>query len=242
MSNPSYIGLLKIGMSDFDPVKRKSDLESTGVPDPFKIEYYALVDNHRKLEHKIHNTLKEYRHRANREFFNCDIYFAIETIRKVSDKNLKYEENNVAEQNTFTLNKVVKIKNNVEEDTLVLDNIPNKQNNSEKDYSNLHFPLNLLFKHKNLENKKIRDQESKREKPSFIDNINIIVSLIIFSLIMLIGISNDYSADVITLSLIGWGLFNIFYMLITKTGGIVSMIIILAGILLVYFNLEVFII
>ena len=39
-----------IGISKSDPTGRKDDLYSTGVPEPFKVEYYALVENYEKLE------------------------------------------------------------------------------------------------------------------------------------------------------------------------------------------------
>ena len=235
MSNPSYGSILKIGMSDFDPAKRKSDLYSTAVPDPFKIEYYAYVENHRKLEYKIHNALKEYRHRANREFINCEIHQAIETIRKVSGQQLKYEENNSPEESTITLSKVFGNKNNIKDENIVLDKVVNIHDETNNDYTNLGFPFRSLFKHKNLEIKK-----DKKDKPSSLDSINIIISLIIFCLIVFVGIINDFSADAILFFLMVWWIITLFYMLMTKTAGVIPMILILVGILFIYSNLEIF--
>ena len=235
LSNPSFGGLLKIGRSDFDPAKRKAELETTAVPDAFKIEYYAYVENHNKLEYKIHNALKEYRPKANREFFNCNIHLAIETIRRVSGQQLKYEENNVPEEKTITLSKIIGNKSTLKQDTILLDKIVDKQNQAEKDYSNLGFPLSSLFKYKN---KNLKTAENKKDKPETINSINIIISLIIFSLIFFIGIFNNFSADAIVLSLLAWWVITFFYMMMTKTTGLLSMILILGSILFIYSNLD----
>ena len=42
MSNPAHSGLLKIGQTSKDPLVRRKDLSSTGVPEEFVIEYQAL--------------------------------------------------------------------------------------------------------------------------------------------------------------------------------------------------------
>lgn len=92
MSNPSFIGsTLKIGMSERDPtVFRSDELYSTGVPQPFKVEYFAFVESPMELERKVHRLLDQYRPNANREFFECDLSLAIETIRE--NATIKYEE------------------------------------------------------------------------------------------------------------------------------------------------------
>ena len=92
MSNPSFIGsTLKIGMSERDPtVFRSDELYSTGVPQPFKVEYFAFVESPMDLERKVHKLLDQYRPNAKREFFECDLSLAIETIRE--NASIKYEE------------------------------------------------------------------------------------------------------------------------------------------------------
>ena len=60
MSNASFSdGRIKIGMSSKDPIERKSELESSGVPEPFVIEYKAMVDDYQKIEQKVHLTKRE---------------------------------------------------------------------------------------------------------------------------------------------------------------------------------------
>tara|TARA_B100001093_G_scaffold507401_1_gene567904 strand:+ start:269 stop:907 length:639 start_codon:yes stop_codon:yes gene_type:complete len=91
MSNASFAdGRIKIGMSASDPTRRKEELYSTGVPEPFTIEYYAFVEDFESIEKNVHVTLDSYRPNKNREFFNCSIEKAISTIRELSVIN--YEE------------------------------------------------------------------------------------------------------------------------------------------------------
>ena len=45
MSNPSFVdGQIKIGKSSKDPSIRKAELDTTSLPEPFEIEYFAFVD------------------------------------------------------------------------------------------------------------------------------------------------------------------------------------------------------
>ena len=69
MSNPSFAGsLLKIGKSDRDPKKfRANELRTTGVPEPFVVEFIALVEDADGLERDAHNFLSQYRNASDRE-------------------------------------------------------------------------------------------------------------------------------------------------------------------------------
>jgi hypothetical protein len=86
MSNPSFAdGRIKIGKSDRDPEEfRRSELNSTGVPEPFKVEYSAYVQNHHELERKIHAHFQTQRPNKNREFFTCSIMDAISEIQNIA--------------------------------------------------------------------------------------------------------------------------------------------------------------
>ena len=94
MSNPSFKdGLIKIGMSDRDPTQfRKAELETTGVPDKFYVEYYAFVSDHYSLERKIHRKLDSDRPNKNREFFKYPIPNAIDLIRQLAGSSIEYEK------------------------------------------------------------------------------------------------------------------------------------------------------
>jgi hypothetical protein len=86
MSNEAFKdGLLKIGMSSSDPTEfRRDELYTTGVPSPFKVEYFAFVDDHERIEKKVHRQLKDKRPNYQREFFACTVPEAIILIRELA--------------------------------------------------------------------------------------------------------------------------------------------------------------
>ena len=92
MSNPSFSdGRIKIGKSKSDPSAfRKEELYSTGVPEPFEIEYFAFVEDYDRIEVLIHKKLDDYRPNKKREFFTCSIPSAILCIQQIS--SIKFEE------------------------------------------------------------------------------------------------------------------------------------------------------
>lgn len=95
MSNPAFPNLLKIGKSKKDPTTdRVNELNQTGVPEPFKVEYYAFVEDEDYLERVVHEELAPQRPNKNREFFSVDCVEAIDAIRQLSAVNakIKYEE------------------------------------------------------------------------------------------------------------------------------------------------------
>ena len=88
MSNPAFPNLIKIGKSRKDPTTdRVSELNQTGVPQPFKVEYYALVENENYLEQELHEFYDSQRPNKSREFFSVDCSEAIKTIRSLSEAN-----------------------------------------------------------------------------------------------------------------------------------------------------------
>ena len=91
LSNPSFVaGRIKIGMSSNDPIERSKDLYTTGVPEPFEIEYKALVDNYQTVEKDVHRILSKYRHHTSREYFTCSVTEAIAAIK--STAHILFEE------------------------------------------------------------------------------------------------------------------------------------------------------
>jgi hypothetical protein len=95
MSNPAFPHLVKIGKSTKDPTKeRVNELNHTGVPAAFKVEYFAFVVDEDGLERKLHAKFSEKRFSANREFFQIGISEAILAVRGTAKELgwLKYEE------------------------------------------------------------------------------------------------------------------------------------------------------
>jgi hypothetical protein len=86
LSNPSFPALLKIGKTERDPTEyRISELYTTGVPSPFKVEYYAFVKDHHRLEKVIHSRLSSLRHNTSREFFSVSVEEAVLIIRQCDE-------------------------------------------------------------------------------------------------------------------------------------------------------------
>lgn len=73
MSNPSMSGVVKIGKTTQSPFVRAKELSTTGVPQPFEVEWFQFVNNHDVLEREVHRFLSEYRVNNNREFFKIEI-------------------------------------------------------------------------------------------------------------------------------------------------------------------------
>lgn len=90
MSNPAFPDRIKIGKSDRDPDDfRKHELNSTGVPEAFKVEYWAYVNNHHNIEKELHRRFQSSRPNKNREFFTCSIPVAIDAIRELEGQSLR---------------------------------------------------------------------------------------------------------------------------------------------------------
>jgi len=79
LSNPSFIGLLKIGETSRTPEDRAKELFTTGVPTPFKVEFSRKVTNTKEKEKDIHKILESYRV-PSREFFNVTVEEAMRVI------------------------------------------------------------------------------------------------------------------------------------------------------------------
>lgn len=91
LSNPSMPGLLKIGMTRFDPTRRVQELSSaTGVPTPFQLVYYREFHDCVAAELEIHSIFatKGLRYNDQREFFSVDTVEAINTLLSLDDEEI----------------------------------------------------------------------------------------------------------------------------------------------------------
>jgi len=96
MSNLSFPDLLKIGKTAKDPATfRVDELNSTGVPHPFRCEYYIFVDEFDRLERQVHAELGSFRANQNREFFELNLNQAVAAIRGIAVQigDIKFEKN-----------------------------------------------------------------------------------------------------------------------------------------------------
>lgn len=74
LTNEAMPGYVKIGITERDIAKRVSELDSTGVPLPFRCYYAAEVGDHKKIEKALHTAFGDRRVRSSREFFTVDPY------------------------------------------------------------------------------------------------------------------------------------------------------------------------
>lgn len=79
ISNRSMPGLVKIGYTLKNPDLRAAELNHTGVPHPYVVDYEVMVDQPRNIEQKAHSKLKH--KRAGKEWFRCSPETAIATIQ-----------------------------------------------------------------------------------------------------------------------------------------------------------------
>jgi len=89
--NPSLQkNLLKIGKTSRDPETRAVEISGgTGVPSPYHVAYSVKVPDHHFAERIIHQKLKEYRVRNEREFFLLPLQKAIDTLTKIAEHMAK---------------------------------------------------------------------------------------------------------------------------------------------------------
>jgi hypothetical protein len=79
ISNQAMPGVVKVGYSTKDPELRASELNNTGAPHPYVVEYEALVEEPRDIEQRVHRNLSG--HREGREWFRCSPEFAVSVIQ-----------------------------------------------------------------------------------------------------------------------------------------------------------------
>lgn len=89
ISNQAMPGLIKIGYSTKDPELRARELNHTGSPHPYIVEYEMLIDEPYRLEQQVHKAL---RHQGEgREWFRCSAEEAIAVIKQVAEGRAIHE-------------------------------------------------------------------------------------------------------------------------------------------------------
>ena len=73
----------------YDPAMRAKELEGTGVPHPFVVEYEILVDDPMKLEQSVHRYLRDVN--ENKEWFRCDFAKCVSAIHECNNGYIYYE-------------------------------------------------------------------------------------------------------------------------------------------------------
>lgn len=83
ISNPAMPDLIKVGYSTKDPELRARELNNTGAPHAYIVEYEMLIEDPFKIEQQTHKALTCFR--ENREWFRCSCEEAIVAIQRVAE-------------------------------------------------------------------------------------------------------------------------------------------------------------
>jgi hypothetical protein len=83
ISNKAMPGLVKVGYSSKDPEERAQELDHTGTPHPYVVEYDILIEGELyQVEQRIHQNLSSYS--EGKEWFRCEPEQAVIAIRQVA--------------------------------------------------------------------------------------------------------------------------------------------------------------
>lgn len=74
-------GLVKVGYSTQDPELRAAELNHTGSPHPYVVDYEVLVEEPRNVEQTVHGRLRN--QKEGKEWFRCSSEEAIAAIKAV---------------------------------------------------------------------------------------------------------------------------------------------------------------
>jgi len=83
ISNPAMPDLIKVGHSTKDPEFRARELNNTGTPHPYIVEYEMLIEEPFRVEQQAHRALNSVR--ENKEWFRCSCEEAIAAIHRVAE-------------------------------------------------------------------------------------------------------------------------------------------------------------
>jgi hypothetical protein len=89
ITNKAMPELVKVGYSTKDPEMRAEELENTGAPHEYVVEFDVLVENPRELEQKVHAQLSTFHER--KEWFRCSVSQAISAIKSASGSSVLLE-------------------------------------------------------------------------------------------------------------------------------------------------------
>jgi len=153
MTNDSMPDLIKVGMTTKIPTERAKELEGTGHPKPFVVQYCALFDDMSLAEKNAHLAL--FRYRDGKEFFKVDVTTAIRCIEDTGvpftrvhckpDDDRKVKEQKIAEKRVAEANerKIAEAKREEERRRDVI--IKRKKQEKVERRKRLHTMLNETF-------------------------------------------------------------------------------------------------
>lgn len=139
VTNPSIPGQIKVGRTS-NLKRRLKELQSSGVPTPYRYEFVILVEDSKAAELSAHYVLRFCRVSSNREFFKIDVAEAINKITnqiKFFKINWQYTPKNKFTNTIsdnlvgFALSQIRKIEREIEEVSAVIKYYKIKKENLE---------------------------------------------------------------------------------------------------------------
>ena len=97
MTNDAMPGYIKIGRTTNTLEQRMKELDTTGVPVPFRCHYAVEVDDHEVKEKLIHDGFADHRVRQNREFFQLAPERAMAILKALGGQEVKIDNSMVDE-------------------------------------------------------------------------------------------------------------------------------------------------
>lgn len=82
MKSIAFPGLYKVGWSR-RPERRREELSSTGVPDPFELLLAYPVKDAKRAEALVFSLLHDLRYNNRKEFFHCDFQHLMNVLNSV---------------------------------------------------------------------------------------------------------------------------------------------------------------
>ena len=89
ITNKAMPGLVKVGFSTKDPKVRADELDNSGMPHPYVVQYDALVEHPYGIEQRVHSEL--FAVWEAKEWFRCSIADAISAVRSVAGEGILLE-------------------------------------------------------------------------------------------------------------------------------------------------------
>lgn len=89
ITNKALPNLIKVGYTMKDPELRAAELNHTGSPHPYVVDYEVLVEEPRDIEQTVHSRLRD--KREGKEWFRCSSEEAIVAIKSVVGEKVHIE-------------------------------------------------------------------------------------------------------------------------------------------------------
>lgn len=170
MRNPAFKdNILKVGKTTRTSEERAKELgKPTGVPDNFIVLHEQTFEDCDKAENDIHELLKPYRYRLNKEFFEVDLAIAVRFLDDLKIKELE-EKIRILELKEETLREAIKEAPSKLYMDMLKDSLLKRPVNDEYTL-NLWCKLPLSIKHFNM---KDTSDQVKEQVAEYIENLDL---------------------------------------------------------------------